>query len=177
MFLFKCNNSYDGWANSIMVVLSLNKRIHSRSCLSASVPSSWCPCTLSRVSLMCVRTLAWVQVWLCGWQACVMRGCVRSCTCPAWVFVCAPPPCLPPPLHHHIKHYLLNNTMMWDKARFQGEHEKRVKTTETGLYHLTLSRRRMVGGDEVLMRWHGVGVVSQGRDNPSSHGGPCVLGL
>lgn len=66
-----------------------------------------------------------------------------------------------------------------DKARFLGEHERRVwKQQKPGLYHLTLSKggwwSRGVGGGG---RGGVVVAVSQGRDNPNSHGSPPLLWL
>lgn len=72
------------------------------------------------------------------------------------------PPSLSLPFYRHIKRYLLNNTTMRDKSVvfFRGEREKSAKTTEAGLYHLTPWRG---AGDEVLMRWHGVGGCKPGK--------------
>lgn len=85
--------------------------------------------------LMCVCVRAFLPV--CRNCDCVdvrHASCVGVypclCTCPAWVCVQPPSPSLPHipvmldtpppplPLHQHIKHYLQNNTIMWDKASF-----------------------------------------------------------
>lgn len=80
---------------------------------------------------VCACVSACVQkVWLCGCQACVMRRCVSVLVYMPCVGLCTTPPPLPHipvmldtpppplPLHQHIKHYLQNNTIMWDKASF-----------------------------------------------------------
>lgn len=65
------------------------------------------------VSLLVCRSVLWMAGMRHAW--------VRTLECVPCVGFCVLPTPTPQrlPLRHHIKHYLLNNTIMGDKASFQ----------------------------------------------------------
>lgn len=124
---------------------------------------------------VCACVSACVQkVWLCGCQACVMRRCVSVLVYMPCVGLCTTPPPLPHipvmldtpppplPLHQHIKHYLQNNTIMWDKASFWVSIKERAGKQQKLACTTWPYGKGGGGGDEVVMRWCGRGFVSQG---------------
>lgn len=125
---------------------------------------------------VCACVSACVQkVWLCGCQACVMRRCVSVLVYMPCVGLCTTPlpfssphprdaryPSTALPLHQHIKHYLQNNTIMWDKASFWVSIKERAGKQQKLACTTWPYGKGGGGGDEVVMRWCGRGFVSQG---------------
>ena len=144
---------------------------------------------------VCVCVCASAIVWMSGmrhaWvRALVYMPCVGLCTAPPHhpphptppEAAHPAPPAPPPHLHHRIKHYLQNNTISCETKRgFWASVNRESGSDRTWPVPLDPSG----GGGGVVTRCVCVcvcvcmwgGVVSQGRDNPSSHGGPRVLGL
>ena len=154
---------------------------------------------LNRASLtsVCARLCASAVVWMSGmrhaWVACACVHALRG-------FVYSPPPHThthtPPLLTLLIQHHPTSITALGiickttqsceTKRGFWASMKRESGSDRT--WPVPLDPSEGWGGDEVVTRWcvwvcvcvwrvWGGGGVSQGRDNPSSHGGPRVLGL